>query len=35
MKILIFLFYFVRGNDFWKSIKEYITVAAAVNGIFF
>ena len=35
MKILIFLFYFVNCNDFWQSIKEYITIAAAVNGMFF
>ena len=34
MKILIFLFYFVKCNDFWESIKEYITIAAAVNGMF-
>ena len=33
MKILIFLLYFAEGNDFWNSIKEYITIAAAVNGM--
>lgn len=34
MKIFIFFFYFVQANDFWKSIKDYIMVSAAVNGIF-
>ena len=34
MKIIIFLFYFLQANDFWKSIKDYIMVSAAVNGIF-
>ena len=35
MKIIIFLFYFLQANDFWKSIKDYIMVSAAVNGIFY
>jgi len=35
MKIIIFFFYYVQSNDFWKSIRDYLTVSAAVNGIFF
>ena len=33
MKIFMFLLYVVKCNDFWKSIKDYITVAAAANGM--